>query len=430
MLLFSGNMKDHVVIVGAGAAGLMAADVLIEKGFAVTVLEADNRIGGRIKTHVHPAFSQSIEAGAEFVHGDQPLTKSLLKKAGGDLVRLSGNMYRIQNGELEEGDFFGDQWGTLMKELNKLEVDQDMASFMDTHFHEPEYQELRKSVTGFVQGYDAADLTKVSAFALRDEWNETDEEQQFHIRGGYMTLMNFLQEKLTASGGKIELNSVVKRITWSSGKATISTEGGQQYDADKVILTIPLGALQSGAVDFNPPIPNYFEAISNIGFGGVIKFLFEFKEAFWETHAARPLKNVAFIFSDAEVPTWWTQSPDKTPILTGWLGGPPTFDPHLTDEVLYEKAINSLSDIFKCSQNDIKSRLRHWHIANWTKDPHTKGAYAYATVKTNNARKILSEPVSDTIYFAGEAFYEGAAMGTVEAALVSGRFVAEKIIGD
>ena len=92
-------------------------------------------------------------------------------------------------------------------------------------------------------------------------------------------------------------------------------------------------------------------------------------------------------------------------------------------------SIESLSNAFAISAEALKVKLIAWNVTNWTAETFTRGSYAYDTVKSPDARKLLQQPVADTIYFAGEYLYEGPSMGTVEAALTSGKNVAELIIG-
>lgn len=420
-------MSYHVLIIGAGASGLMAACSLMEKGHTVTVLEARDRTGGRIHT-LDSMFSIPVQTGAEFIHGKQPVTLSLVQASKREVSLLSGNRYQLRNGKLRREDFFDDQWEVLMTALRKLETDTDFASFFRQYFNEDHHKDLYKKVSGFVEGYDAADMNRVSAMALRKEWEESDDDLQYRIGGGYGTLVNYLQEKVNSPGNSIILSAPVTEIQWSAGKVKAIADAGRNFEGDKVIMTIPLGVLQKGAIRFTPSLPNHLRAFHDIGFGGVIKFFFEFKHAFWEDRIKKPLKDIAFVFSDAEIPTWWGQLPDRRPVLTGWLGGPSTFETIGNASVLYEKAIGSLQYIFNCSYHDVTGEIIQWHIADWVRDPFSCGAYAYPTTQTTKARTILSAPVNDTIYFAGEAMYEGAAMGTVEAALASGRDVAGKIV--
>ncbi len=166
-----------------------------------------------------------------------------------------------------------------------------------------------------------------------------------------------------------------------------------------------------------------------MGFGAVIKILLEFKHSFWEDDRhGGVLEEMGYLFSDEEIPTWWTQYPERSNILTGWIGGPEARSKKdSTDDELIRQSLTSLANIFALETEVLKSNLIAWKVANWTADPFTLGSYAYDTVAAPEARKLINAPIADTIYFAGEYLYEGTAMGTVEAALTSGRDVAEKM---
>lgn len=420
-------MASEIVIIGAGASGLMAAACLARKGYRVTVVEARDRIGGRVYT-LENFFSLPAEAGAEFIHGRQPLTMSLMEESRINMRQLSGNWYELENGRVQKADFFDSDWQRVLQALDKLDADTDMNSFMNHHFGGDEHKQLYGKVKGFVEGYDAADMDRVSARALKEEWVATDDARQFRVDGGYLTVVRHLEEIVKTGGGVIVLSSPVTEVRWTRGKAEVFTETGERFEAEKVIITAPLGVLQNDSIQFHPSLPSYLAAARSLGNGGVIKFLFEFQQRFWEEAVKSPFKDAAFIFSDAWIPTWWTQSPDKTPLLTGWIGGPDTFETHDNEDGLIEKAINSLEYVFNCSKREITALIVRSYIADWVRDPFALGAYTYPTVGSAAGRFTLSHPVEDTLYFAGEALYVGPAMGTVEAALVSGRDVAGKIM--
>ena len=170
-----------------------------------------------------------------------------------------------------------------------------------------------------------------------------------------------------------------------------------------------------------------------MGFGAIVKILLEFKNAFWENEeitklVGDSLKEMSFLLSNEEIPTWWTQYPTHSTVLTGWLGGPPAEKKkNISNEELFHQALQSLSNIFKLSIEELKRNLIAWNISNWTADPFTRGSYAYDTVEAPGAREILSTPINKTIYFAGEYLYDGPAMGTVEAALTSGQNIAKDL---
>jgi len=428
-------MKDtEIIIIGAGAAGLMAGYTLSKTGKWVTILEARDRIGGRIHTLKNSSFFHHAELGAEFVHGNLPVTQQLVKDAGLEYVSVEGEMWQCRKGKFSKG-FEQMDWGLLLGKLAKLEKDITIGAFLDEHFPGEKYNSLRESVARFVSGYDTADPYLASAFALREEWQSEDDDAQYRIAGGYGKLMDHLAIEIKANGSEIFLNSVAKYIEWENGKVKVALSGGEQYSAGKLIIALPLGVLRSGAITFSPGVRSHKNALEQIGFGAIIKILLEFKEAFWESDrvskiAGNSLSHMGFVLSDEPIPTWWTQFPTHSTVLTGWLGGPPAEkQKYLTSEELLELALQSLSNIFKIEVSVLKDSLVAREVVNWTVDPFTLGSYAYDTVESHKARKILANPIDDTIYFAGEYLYEGPAMGTVEAALTSGKKVAMELLG-
>src|SRR5688500_17749338 len=152
-----------VVIVGAGAAGLSAARILSRSGKSVHILEARNRIGGRIQTVNGAGFSAPVEAGAEFMHGDLPSTLALMQEANVSYRAGHGQTWNVVNNHLSKGNFFDEGWTELMDRLQRLEQDMTIGTFLQKYFSDPRYESLVDSVKGFVQGYDAADINKASA---------------------------------------------------------------------------------------------------------------------------------------------------------------------------------------------------------------------------------------------------------------------------
>jgi monoamine oxidase len=295
--------------------------------------------------------------------------------------------------------------------MGKLEDDMTLLEFLETHYAAAEYKELRGEITRYVQGFDLANPSKVSVKYLHKEWTNED-ETNFRIDQGYDALISFM-----AKGLNIITGSPVKSINWENGKVLVQTANGQSYSAQKIIITTSIGVLQQGSIHFTPAIDDYINAASHIGWGSVIKVVLEFKEAFWK-------KDTGFILSKEKVPTWWTQSPNTAPVLTGWLGGPPAENyKQVSEEEILQTALQSLSAIF---QRELPALVSSY-ISNWVQDPAISGSYSYDTPLSENARKVLNTPLENTIYFAGEALYDGKHPGTVEAALISGKEAAQKI---
>ncbi|HYG20287.1 MAG TPA: NAD(P)/FAD-dependent oxidoreductase [Ohtaekwangia sp.] len=420
-----------VIIIGAGASGLHAARQLSHTGKSVVVLEARNRIGGRIHTLAGRNFSGPVEAGAEFIHGDLPLTKALMGEADVSHYKGHGAVWKVDNGQLEPGSFFEAGWDEVIRSLKSLREDMTIAEFLTRYFGGEEHKSLRESILQFVQGYDAADATKASAFALRDEWSGNDDITGYHPKGGYGQLMEYLHRRCLEHDVIFHHNAVVQEVRWKRGYAEMVTESGERYISAKVIVTIPPAVLRTGRAKFIPPLVEHSRAVNKIETGGVLKFLFEFKDAFWEKEAKnlRAMSGLHFLFSDATIPTWWTQKPRSIPLLTGWLAGPVTQGIHKNHETLLADGLHSLAYLFACEERELQQRIHAAKVVNWANDPFSMGAYAYKTLDTTEALKVLAEPVDDTVYFAGEAYYAGPEMGTVEAALASAAQVAERIAG-
>jgi monoamine oxidase len=428
-------MKTDVIIIGAGAAGLMAAYTLVKAGKTVTILEARNRLGGRIHT-INEKFSSPTELGAEFVHGDLPVTLALLEEAGIGTTDVGFEMWQYHDGKFEQSEAFVDGWDELLEKLNELEHDMPLHDFLEQNFSGKEYAKMRIQLEDFVSGYDTADSHDASAFALRNEWNHEDEDAQHRVNGGYQAMIAYLANICHKAGNDIFLNSVVKEVVWDKGSVKVITTSGEIHKAAKVIVALPLGVLQAlpdadGAIVFTPPIPERAVAISNIGFGSVIKILLEFDEVFWETKVEKAdLSGMGFLFTSEEIPTYWTQSPAHRPLITGWIGGPPAYKiKDRSDEAILNLTLASLSNVFKISPEILKDKLITSNVANWTAEPYTRGSYAYDKVESPEARHILNEPLLQTIYFTGEYLYDGPAIGTVEAALTSGKGAGEKLKG-
>ncbi|HEX6427469.1 MAG TPA: NAD(P)/FAD-dependent oxidoreductase [Niastella sp.] len=414
-------MQDSILIIGAGASGLIAARRLSAAGHPVTVLEANDRIGGRIHTIQPTGFVRPIEAGAEFMHGKLPLTMQLLKEAGVDYQPVAGKMIRVKNGQWSEQEEFVEGWDELMHRMATLQTDMTLADFLQQYFSEEKYTPLRRSVQRFAEGFDVADIHQASVLGIRDEWMH-EQDEQYRIRGGYQQLIQYLQKASIANGCIIHTSCTVKTIRWQTNHVEAVTASGKVFTGQKVIITVPLGVLQAGpqhteAISFEPAIETHMEALQQIGFGAVVKVILQFSEAFW----LRNGKEAGFLLSEETIPTWWTLLPDTDPILTGWLGGPPTARfREAGEETIIQHAIQSLANIFLLPAAAIKALLTASHVVRWQNDRYSLGAYSYNKLFTTLARQLLNEPVQNTLFFAGEAMYEGINGGTVEAALVSG----------
>ena len=415
-------MRYDVIIIGAGAAGLLAMKYLAQAGYHVCVMEAAEMAGGRIST-IKEGFQSHVETGAEFIHGKLPLTFKLLKEAGLTYEIVEGKMIGVQNGSWQTDEHDG-HWDEFMKQLGKLKTDVTILQFLETNFSNPEYIHLRQAVQRFSEGFDLADISKASILSIKDEWKDI-EKKQYRIKGGYIQLIDHLVNCCRQLNSEFYFNTCVNKIEYETGNVTVHTTDNKKFQAKKMIITVSAGILQSGTIQFTPQLTDHAVAIQGLGFGAVIKFLLEFKTCFWKEFD----DETGFLLTDEEIPTWWTQLPAESNLLTGWLGGPNAtkriFEPETS---LLQTALLSLSSIFRMPPAMLQEELTNYKIINWLNQPYIKGGYSYNTLHSKQAINILSSPVDNTIYFAGEAISKSESQGTVESALQSGHDTAQMLI--
>jgi monoamine oxidase len=417
----------NFVVVGAGAAGLMAARELARAGRRLTILEARARCGGRIWPLTTREFGYPAEGGAEFVHGAAPVTRALMREAGISLSPRGGTRWSTRKGTLSSADSPVPHMGRFYRALAEVKADLPIAEFLERHFADRQYDELRRSVTRTVEGYDAADPCRASTLAIRDEWLARDDGQHGRIAKGHGELIEYLLSECRRFGAALHLGAAVTAIDEARGRMVVHCRNGAAFEADAAIVTVPPPLLSDIAL---PPAAHArAAAAADIGFGNVIKFLFRFTTKWWADHCGRDLSDLSFLLSDAPVPTWWTQHPAEYPLLTGWFAGPKADRvASLTEAEITEMGVASLAEIFGLPLDRITSNLVASRAINWGNDPFARGAYSYATPRTRQAQSVLKSPNGDGIFFSGEALYAGPVMGTVEAALTSGLETAQTIL--
>jgi monoamine oxidase len=439
MKVESGTGMIDVIVVGAGAAGLMSGKILAEAGKNVVILEARDRCGGRIYSVYDKFYGEHRELGAEFIHGKLPLTFQLLSEGDLEADKIAPDMWQADEEGLHEEADFSAHWDELLEKMEHLEEDTNLVDFLNRNFPGEKYEGLRQSAIGYAEGYETADPRRASTIGLREEWKEEMKAPGYRIKGGYGKLMLKLRMDFEKAGGSVRLSSVVKEISWEEGKVKVKCRDGQLYEARQILITVPLGVLQADEsseayIHFVPSITGHLSAAKQLGYGSIIKLLIEFTERFWESErveklAGKKISKIGFILSYNSIPTWWFQHPRSSNLLTGWLGGPKAkVMSGLPEEKILSEAIESLSNIFEMSETELYGLIKNRTVANWTTEAFTLGSYSYATVDNEKYKNVLSTPVDNTIFFAGEALCGDSEAGTVEAALSSGKEAAKKIL--
>jgi monoamine oxidase len=411
-----------MVVVGAGAAGLMAARELKRAGKRVLVLEASNRVGGRVITLYDANAGVPVELGAEFIHGDAPETTRLCDEAHLATVPVTGKQYRSDHGELSPQNAMWQRMGRLFKHMNPhRKNDRSFQEFLDEKPGGPSLRTERELARGFVQGFFAADPKIVSEKWIVQQGNPTEGAiDSRRIANGYAALIDYLQRDVTAD---IRFNVLVERIKWNESSVRVYDQLGREYHARAVIVTVPLPMLQDASIAFDPEIPMMRRAGNQLVMGHVCRVNVVVKERFWEAKA----EDVSFVQTQTRpFNVWWTHHPIKAPLITGWSGGPPAMEFAETGDV-EAAAIRELARAFGTRRTRVESLVDSIHTYDWTHDPNIRGAYCYARVGGAFAARVLARNFGDRIFLAGEATDSGSS-GTVEGALVSGKRAALRLL--
>ncbi len=424
-------MMYDVIIIGGGAAGLIAAKVLSAEGKKILLLEARGQVGGRI--YAVEILSYPAEGGAEFIHGNLKTTFDLLKEAGLRKTKLKGKFCRVKKGRWQEAGNLVPHWDLLIKKMKACKKDMSVDDFLRGSFKAKKYETLRNQFRKYVEGYDAADPAYTSVIAIKEEM-ENEDEDQYRPEDGYTALIKFLEQMSLKNGCLIKTSEPVLKVSANKNVEVLTAFG--KYYGSKLIVAVPAGVLQCSKrgesfIEFPSVLSHHLKAAKNIGNGGVIKFLLEFDKAFWlqeDFLQKREIPAPSYIFGDTSIPTWWTQFPSKAPLLTGWIAGPSSYKMKNYSEKKFKKLLlKSLSSILSMPAKELEKRLRAYKIMNWIKEPHILGGYSYPTLKTKKAQEVLRKPYENTFYFAGEYLAKNSS-STVDAALQSGLNVARQIL--
>ncbi|MGV9834640.1 flavin monoamine oxidase family protein [Nocardia niigatensis] len=422
-----------VIVVGAGIAGLAAARTLTDRGHDVVVLEARDRIGGRVWTTNHWPDAP-VDLGASWIHGvdGNPLTE-LARKAGARVVPTSyanGTDYGTDGQRVTEhtADRI-EQWRTTIgKALADARNDADEApdaslrSVAERGVNWPALPEADKTlVASILNDYEheySGSADELSSLYFDDDAKINGRDVLFPA--GYGAITDYLARGLTVRTGQ-----VVEGIDWNRSRVTVSSAGGA-LDADHVVVTVPLGVLQSGAIEFDPGLPaEKTTAISKLGMGVLDKCYLRFPSRFW------PDTDWLTYIPGLDKPGHWGQWINYAraadhPILLGFNAAEfGRTSENWSDADLVADAMATLRTIFGPA---IPTPI-DYQITRWSSDPYARGSYSFNKLgSTPDMRDHLAAGIDDRVHFAGEATNR-ASFGTVHGAYDSGLRAAAEITG-
>lgn len=428
-----------VIVIGAGAAGLAAAAALCRAGHSVLVLEARDRIGGRIWTRSEPGLAAPVELGAEFIHGAAPETRALLRSIGEAAIDASGDHWSLIGGRWQQ------RTESLLAQVRAAFAEGEVLSKPDTSLEafltgeggKTLSEDARSMARAFVSGFDAADPDRVSIQSVAEEWRSGGmlDASQGRPAAGYGTVLSALRAGLDPTQAQVQLHTVVTEVRWSSDSVEVVGKHlglPFQTKARKAIVTVPLGVLKlpettPGAIRFTPPLEAKQAALDQLLSGPVVKVMLHFRRAFWEEQDGGRYADASFFHAPGKVfPTFWTTLPTRTSLLNAWVGGPSAARLcELSDAEIIRHALDAAAAVLSLRQDDFEVEGAYLH--NWQHDPFARGAYSYVGVGGIRAREALASPLGGTLFFAGEATDTTGDPATVTGALRSGTRAAVEV---
>lgn len=427
-------MRAHshdAIVIGGGVAGLAAALALARRGRRVLVLEARDRLGGRILTATPHGWGGPVELGAEFVHEGNAELWRLLRQYRIATRHVVPSHWLFRAGRLQVINDVAERIGTVTGEIKPRKAGRHSVAAV--------LRGLKKNISpddlalacGFVEGFEAAPLARMSARAIAGA--TLNDEKQFVVPGGYHALIENLVHALLRAGVELVCGAPVRRVRWRRGVVSVATAGAT-YTASAAVVTLPLGVLQCepgrvGAIHFDPPLRAKARIAAKMGVGHVVRIALRVDLRRWRALlpvTLRRRKNFGFIHSTRlEIPVWWSLQGDG---VVGWAGGPAAVALQGSSRAaLRAAALRSLAVILSVSQVRVRHAVLDCAMHDWSSDPFSRGAYSFTAAGQDDAAVKLREPVSDTLFFAGEATADGEEVGTVHGALASGFRAAAEI---
>ena len=424
------------IVIGAGMSGVSCARMLADAGQRVVVLEARDRVGGRMNTERSAGFP--VDLGASWIHGiDGSPLWDLAQALGIPTIEYTVGSFQVGGRPIENIDGAGrpmdaaatERWIADVEAVDALLLEEiDASTTGDTYLDVSEraldrsgldaerIDEIREFFRHRVEEQCGAWIGDLDAHGLDEDAIDGDE---VIFPRGYDEL-----PRRIAAGLDIRLEHIVTRVARTPDGVVVTADRGE-FTAAQVVVTVPLGVLKAGTIEFAPPLPEAVAGpIARLGMGVFNKVFVQFPERFWseDSYVIRALGKTG-----AQWHSWYDVSAiSRRPTLLTFAAGPfgRRMQPLPDDEVV-ASAVAPLRAVYG---DAVGHPVAHW-VTHWGDDPFSVGSYSYlAQGSTHHDHDELAGPVDGILHFAGEATW-GDEPATVGAALASGRRAAERVLG-
>ena len=406
------NYDGKVIIIGAGAAGLYAAYILKSKGIDFQILEASSKYGGRLGKLTGFA-NFPIDTGAQWLHGKNSIL--------GDLITKSNTTITLDDSETKY--WFNNQLvNSLPQNTDIFEGDNlPDISYKDYALQKGLGNEYKYIVEN-IAGDQGAAASRLSVFGNnQDEENWISGDDDFKFQETFFDL--FDKQIASEVKDKILLNTIVSKIDYSQSEIIITASNNRLFNADKVIITVPIPILKSGDIQFIPALQNEkTNAFSKIGMDAGMKVFLKFSNKFFDQNIIGGA--ICAAYADDSI----GKAQSDNILLAFIMGDQAAYLTALANDTAITNALLQELDLMYNGQ--ATTSFIASHVENWTTNPFVKGAYSYSTVGMGDARKIATQAISKKLYFAGEAMNTNGHHQTVHGAVETGYREVMNILND
>lgn len=391
-----------VIIIGAGAAGLYAAYILKSKGIDFQILEASSTYGGRLGKLTGFA-NFPIDTGAQWLHGENSVL--------GDLIKSSKT--KITRDDSETKFWFNNQLiDALPQNTNIFEGEElpdiSYEAYALQNGLGNEYKYIIENIAGD-QGAAASHLSVYGNNKDEENWSAGDDDFKFEE-----TFFDLIDKEIGSQvKDQILINTIITKIDYSQSEIKLTDSNNNTFNANKVIITVPISILKSGDIQFIPALPiEKTTAFSKIGMDAGMKVFLKFSNKFFDQNIIGG--SVCAAYADDSI----GKAQNDNILLAFIMGNQAEYLTSLGSDVAITAALLQELDLMYNGQ--ATASFIASHVENWTTNPFVKGAYSYSTVGMGDARKTASQALSEKLYFAGEAMNTNGHHQTVHGAIETG----------
>lgn len=423
-----------VVVIGAGLAGLIAARNLRRAGLDVLVLEARERLGGRVCTVADGGLPVPVELGASFVHAEAPATLALAREYRLALEEVAPDFAVLRRGGLEEDHAFGPKIEHALEGAFRgvrAANDVPLARALGRAKIPEDERVLARS---FVEGFHALRPAEASTRALARGGAEGP-GRMLRLVEGYGRLVDAVGRDLLP---ETRLGREVFAVAWRPREVVVQAFGPtgrvEEHRAKGAVIALPLAVVRD-SVRFAPVLPDEVAgALGQMTMGHVAMVTLVFRDAFWidpkRARAADVIKNASILQAPGSLfPTFWTTRPRLAPVVVAWAGGPAA--ERLLTRSAEERAaiaVDIFAELAGVAPKEAHEALAVHHQHDWASDRFARGAYSWVRVGGERAPDVLGRPLAPNVVFAGEHTMAPPADATVEGAIRSGERAAKRLL--